>query len=137
MPEAETKEPKHTLPWAVFDRRNAPLKNIVVGPSILDLACEVFPVHQRDHMGGFNGDHAFADSVDAIGLANAKLIARSVNSLPDLIKAAEAALRVIYRATPMVDSDDESVDKVVRDLADDMDTVRNQLTAAIAAAKEE
>lgn len=123
MPEAETKEPKHTpLPWQLVLRDRTPPEIVAVG--------EAAPVVNWP---GFDNADREKDAHEA----NAALIVRSVNSLPALVAAAEAAVKVIYRATPMVDGDDETIDKVVRDLADDMDAVRNQLTAAIAAAKGE
>ena len=80
---------EHTSgPWTMEDRRGAALKNIRVVSGNQEIA-EMSHVHQRDHQGGFRGDHdshAAADAVDAIGLANARLIAAA----PDLLAALEA-----------------------------------------------
>jgi hypothetical protein len=61
-------------PWTVEDRRNAPLKNVQIVAGFHRVA-EVHDVHQRDYQGSFAGDHAAADAVDAVGLANAAFIA--------------------------------------------------------------
>jgi hypothetical protein len=69
-------------PWTVEDRRNAPLKNIRVVVRTHEV-CQVSDVHQRDYQGNFTGDHKAADALDAVGLANARLIAAA----PDLLAA--------------------------------------------------
>jgi hypothetical protein len=79
-------ETAHTPgPWVVEDRRNAALKNIRIVSGSHEIG-EVSDVHQRDYQGSFNGDHKAADALDAIGLANARLIAAS----PDLLALAKA-----------------------------------------------
>ena len=66
---------KHTPgPWRVEDRRHAALKNIRVVAGYHDI-CWVSDVHQRDYQGSFTGDHEAADRLDALGIANAQLIA--------------------------------------------------------------
>jgi len=65
-------------PWAVEDRRHAALKNIRVVAAGRREVCQVHDVHQRDLQGSFRGSKeecAAADAIDAIGLANARLIA--------------------------------------------------------------
>lgn len=113
MPEAETKEPKPKA-WIRLGHTKC---------------CEIsgFEAIGTEHT-------CFAY---VAGGPVADWILNRVNSHAALVEAAESAVKVIYRATPMVDGDDEAVSKVVRDLADEMDAVRKQLTAAIAAAREE
>lgn len=80
-------------PWRVEDRRGAPLKNIRVMAGTHEVA-QVADVHQRDHLGGFRGNHAAADAVDAVGLANAALICKAVNRLEAYERLAEVASRI-------------------------------------------
>lgn len=75
----------------VEDRRDAALKNIRVVAG-RHKVCEVYDVHQRDYQGSFRGDHAAADAVDAVGLANAAFIVRACNCHDQLLAACEAAL---------------------------------------------
>lgn len=84
------------LPWAVDDRRRAALKNIRIVAGDHDV-CWLQDVHQRDHLGGFKGDHEAADAVDAVGLANANLIVLAVNTHADLVAALETAVRWLKR----------------------------------------
>jgi hypothetical protein len=75
---------KHTPgPWQVLDRRRAALKNIAVADALGNDVAEMHHVHQRDYQGSFRGDHKAADAYDAIGLANARLIAAA----PELLAA--------------------------------------------------
>lgn len=77
-------------PWEVVDRRQAPLKNIAIVRQGVKIG-EVSSVHQRDYLAGFKDDRdsQAADAIDAIGLANAHLIA----SAPDLYEALTAAIK--------------------------------------------
>jgi hypothetical protein len=81
-------------PWSVEDRRAASLKNVRIVSGQVPIA-EVSHVHQRDYLGTFDGDHASADQLDAIGLANAAFIVRACNAHEDLLAACEAALERI------------------------------------------
>lgn len=78
-------------PWSVEDRRRAALKNIRIVAGNHEV-CEVSDVHQRDDQGGFRGDHKAADAVDAIGLANARLISAAPDLLEALIELREAEI---------------------------------------------
>ncbi len=81
-------------PWQVIDRRHAPLKNIQVADQLGNFVAEMQHVHQRDYQGGFKGDHKAADAYDAVGLANARLIAAA----PDLLAMCEAVCEVAAEA---------------------------------------
>lgn len=76
-------------PWTADDRRKAPLKNIRVKTHSTSI-CEMFHVHQRDELWG-KVDHSAADSLDAVGLANADFIAHAREDVPALLDALEAA----------------------------------------------
>lgn len=88
-------------PWTVEDRRHAALKNVRIVADYHPVA-EVFDVHQRDYQGSFTGNHAAADAVDAVGLANAAFIVRAVNAHDDLL----AALRSISDRASCAPHDD-------------------------------
>ena len=73
-------------PWRVDDRRHAPLKNIRIVGADGHQVGEVSDVHTRDYLhSGWTNEQA--DAVDALGLANANLMAAA----PDLLFACRAA----------------------------------------------
>ena len=77
-------------PWEIEDRRGAPLKNVRIVSGYKEVA-QVSDVHQRDPLAGYSHkDAKAADALDALGMANARLIAAA----PDLLEAAEAARNV-------------------------------------------
>lgn len=88
---------KHTPgPWEVEDRRHAPLKNIRIVAGNHDIAW-MSDVHQRDYQAGYKrSDQPEADAKDAVGLANARLIAAA----PELLAACKAALDA-YDGAPL------------------------------------
>lgn len=100
---------KHTPgPWRVEDRRNAALKNIRIVAGDHKVG-EVSDVHQRDYQGSFRGDHEAADALDAVGLANARLIAAA----PELLEALKGVVRVADRATNEFDAARTAIAKAV------------------------
>lgn len=85
-------------PWSAEDRRRAALKNIRVIAGREDV-CELSHVHQRDYQGSFRGDHAAADALDIIGLANADFIAHARQDIPDLLAYVERLESSLARVT--------------------------------------
>jgi len=82
-------------PWRVYDRRRAALPNIAIFAGHEKVG-EVSSVHMRSRCGGYDPsrDSEGANAVDAVGLANAELIVRCVNSHDALVEACEAALNM-------------------------------------------
>ena len=86
-------------PWAVEDRRRAPLKNIRIVAGRHDVG-EVSDVHQRDYQGSFRGDHKAADAVDAVGLGNATGIVALRNAVPALLTELDRLRAALARSEP-------------------------------------
>lgn len=105
--ERQVSEAAHTPePWALADRRGAPLPNVTIFAGNIAVA-SIEGVHMRDNHWS-NWTHETADAQDAVALANGRRIVAAVNAcegisvkslergvVADLLTACEAAMEML------------------------------------------